>query len=103
MPPYDPKAKRPKLVPVDDAPAPVDALLGPVDSAPTGEDADRRDAAVAPRSHLSVVPPDASSPPEPAAAADVPAPAGRDLKKVLAIAVTVATVVGLIVAVRRRP
>lgn len=107
MPPYDPKAKRPKLVPVDDDAAPVDALLGPDSS---------RDAEPAPRSHLSVVPPDEpapAAPPRPASVASpqpasstsaVESPSRRpDAKTMAAVVVAVVAVVGLIVVARRRP
>lgn len=89
MPPYDPKAKRPKLVAVDDdGPAPVDAILG--DEA---------------RPKLSVVTPD-----EPAALRDVTVPAaergepagGPDPKLVVAAVAVVAAVVAAVVVIRRR-
>jgi len=93
MPPYDPKANRPKLVPVDES-APVDALLGPSpDTAP---------AAPAPepaRSHLTVVPDDARSAAPPAP----PAPTRRvDAKLLVAVAIGVSLAIGVVVAVRRR-
>jgi hypothetical protein len=92
MPPYDPKANRPKLVPVDDAPAPVDALLGPAPAAPEPT-----------RPHLSVVPPDEPPPaPSVAPAAEPAGASGPDLKKVAVVAVVVAAIVGVIVVVRRR-
>jgi len=97
MPPYDPKANRPKLVPVDDESAPVDALLGPADSstsvAPTAPQ----------RTHLSVVSDDERAP---RSVPDQPvAPTGSsrpDPKVLLAVAVTaIAVVVGSIVVARR--
>lgn len=100
MPPYDPKANRPKLVSVDDAPAPVDALLGPTPDAVSADAGAARSATG--RTHLTVVPPDDGAPrvvPDPAPPA---ASKGFDPKAALAIAVTVAAVVGLMVAARRR-
>jgi hypothetical protein len=98
MPTYDPKANRPKLVPVDDDAAPVDALLGPEADAPISEPAPAR-----PR--LSVV---GSDEPSPGPAAEpittAPAPAGRriDAKTAVVVAVVVAAVLGLVAVIRRR-
>lgn len=101
MPPYDPKANRPKLVPVDDS-APVDSLLGPDPAKPLVAvvDADTATGTAVdsgPRARLTVVPP---SKPTPIAA--VPAPSRFSTRNLIAVGVTVATVLGLMVAIRRR-
>ena len=119
MPPYDPNSKRPKLVPVDQDDAPVDAILGPdpasdrppaLTSVPLPTDAPADDLSTpaepaptdAGRPHLSVVPPE----PGPRALAAVPSSGGRsggpDLKKVVAAVVAVVTVIGVVTVLRRR-
>lgn len=95
MPPYDPKANRPKLVPVDE-PAPVDALLAPPADEPVAPAP-----APAPRPHLSVVADptptvDAAPPADPAAV--TPLRTGA----IVAAAVLIVVVVGAVVAARRR-
>lgn len=103
MPPYDPKANRPKLVPVETDVTPVDALLGSVPS----------DAAT-PLRHLSVVSsvdaaPDATTSAAPHAAPAVapspsPSPSLRLDRgpKVLVAAAALATAIVVMLVLRRR-
>lgn len=99
MPPYDPKANRPKLVPVDGDPAPVDALLGPAEAA-----APVAPVAAAPqRAHLSVVAPDERAPRTVVESPVVePAPRRPDPKVLVAVGAIAIAVVGMVVAARRR-
>lgn len=102
MPPYDPKANRPKLVPVDDGPAPVDAILGgesapaPTPDAPPAAES---------RPRLSVVESRGATPaPAPTLAAVPSPPEGSrpDQRVIVAVAVLAAVTVLAVVVVRRR-
>lgn len=104
MPPYDPKANRPKLVPIADEPAPVDALLGPSPDTATrsvgGVAAIEADVPAPGRTHLSVV---ADPDPEPDPTVD---PAGvtplRPAVVAAVAAVTLAVAAVIVVVARRR-